>query len=552
MQKLFDCNLSDEIYDALINLGDERLIVKYLDYISFKYLKDNLIMLVRSDEIKLEYIKESNDNNVKYLMACTLKEDRNICDAFNNIFDMNSKSKLICSIKDECLRAEMVMKIAANFRMRACRTITNQTILRGLYFKNIKCFFSHEILELIHDDDLKKEMLGSYNIVNQVSIIVSMDNEENIIEFINDSKYDNYCDSFVNCLTEENVIKYFKKISNLSYKIRMINRIRNVDTKKKLILLLEKSDLKINLLGNLNNDKEQILTATGVPDICYDVDSRITIGIELEVCCEDSDIYLKLGKLLCDWEIKVDRTVQDGFEITSPILHYDGVSMRELKYICDFLKENKFYTNESCGGHIHLGFDYFESCDEFKLFITLYRQIESILCVICNRACSIPRVNVSRYAMRLSPIIDGMINFDVNWEKVKDLSGCVSLIKEKCDSRYYALNLSNAFDKKHTIEFRMPNGEIEFNELILNIRLFTKLLEVTKKITKILNKDELTRCETEELKLYRELINSKNNKRKKLNMLMRLLFDDKNYQDYLVRYTENSKVKKRKRIKIVS
>lgn len=532
--------LDDKIYKLLRDSDNTDLIIKYFDKIKLGYLKKNLLYLIVSDDLFIKRITELNDEENIFLLASLLQEDKNKVIALKYIKDANLKTKIICNIQDQLIRANELMKLPARYRRMVCKTITEQVILRDLYEKNIQCFFSYEILCLIHDDELKKKMIDNYNVTSQIDIINSLDDENNIMEFIFLDKYDCYCDSFVLKLSENNLIKYFNKLKDLSYKIRIINKIEQFDLKKKLIYALNNYEFQKNLLGNLMNDKEKILEGTVLPNISNDIDNKISIGVELEICCDDLKKYLTLGKLLCDWEIKLDRTVEDGIEITSPILYYNDSSMRQLKYICDFLKRNNFYTNDTCGGHIHLGFDYFENCHEFRVFLNLYQSVEEILYLITNRVYTTPRPGIKTYAKRLSPVIDNVKRLNVNWDKMTDLSECVTLIKRECETRYYALNLSNALDKKNTIEFRMPNGEFEFTEILLNIRLFVKMIECAKRIANIIDGDNLSREQIAELKIYKELISANYNNRKKMKLFLELLFDDKDKKQYFVRYKKNN------------
>lgn len=540
MSRNLGFNLSSKLYELLIELNNEELIIKYLDDITYDYLKHNLIVLIKSDDLRIQYIKNSQIDNDKYLMAKTLDSDINKSLALEYIKNVNLKTKLVCEIHDEIVRAKMLMIVPAYYRMRVCKTFTSQEILRDLYEKNLKSFFSYEILSLIHDDELKMKMINNYSMIGQIKLIISLDHEENIMKFIMDNKYDDYCDSFIEYLSCNNIIKYFNKITNLNYKIRIINSVKDINIKRKLILLIENEDIKRILLGILNNDKKNILEDVDISDIKYDIDKNITIGVELEACCYDKDTYLKIGKMLTDWPIKLDRTVDNGFEITSPILHYDESSLKELKYVCDVLERNSFYTNDSCGGHIHLGFDYFDNAKQLKVFLLLYKNVEDILYLISNRTDSVSRIGINKYAKTLKPIINDLW---VNIDKMNNLSKMVKLIKERCDSRYYGLNLSNAFDKKHTLEFRMPNGEINFQELLLNIRLFSKLLEKSKELGEILNKNNLSLEEVNKLKLYYLITNENVLEEEKLEYLLILLFNNLEIDKYLMRYQENKKKK---------
>ena len=59
--------------------------------------------------------------------------------------------------------------------------------------------------------------------------------------------------------------------------------------------------------------------------------------------------------------------------------------MTKLKSVCNLLKENKFYTDKSCGGHIHIGASYFTRKEDFYMLLYLYANTENILYYICDR-----------------------------------------------------------------------------------------------------------------------------------------------------------------------
>lgn len=544
LQKIMLRSFSDEMYEILMDSQDDKLVFKFLDDLKLSYLKSNLIYCVVDEKLKIDYIIKSDDDENKYLVARSLKSDNDKYRCLEYIRDVHFKIMIIREIQDEYIRAKALMTLIPNFRIEICKTIKNQDILCNLYEKNIEYGFSYNILCLIQDDNLKKKNLNRYSIQAQIEIINSLIDEKNVQEIIWDSKYDNYCDKFIGKLTsEEFIIKYFMKNDDVNFKIKIINGICDNKLKSRLIYLLDDIKYQGVLLGNISDNKEDILKEISLDDIEYDIDPLITIGVELEACCDHSDVYLTMKKILGNWDIKLDRTVSNGVEITSPILHYDENSLRELKYVCVFLVQNNFYTSEKCGGHIHLGFDYFESVDEFKVFMQLYQHVEDILYLISNRCYSVIRHGINDYARRLNPMFK---KININWDAINALPECVTLIKSSCDSRYYGLNLYNAFEDKNTIEFRMPNGEIEFKEVLLNIRLFAKMLELSKKIANSLTKDVLTCEEVEQLKLYQQLITGEQNNYEKLPNLLRLLFTENEYNLYFNRYTTNRKTNKRK------
>ena len=62
-----------------------------------------------------------------------------------------------------------------------------------------------------------------------------------------------------------------------------------------------------------------------------------------------------------------------------------------------------------------------------------------------------------------------------------NLKSFATLLGNAQKDRYASLNIKNAFSlDKNTIELRIPNGTLEFNELNLNIILFTRIMQKSK------------------------------------------------------------------------
>ena len=57
------------------------------------------------------------------------------------------------------------------------------------------------------------------------------------------------------------------------------------------------------------------------------------------------------------------------------------------------------------------------------------------------------------------------------------------MVKKMTPDRYYGINLSNLGNLKNTIEFRLPNGTINYRVVRENIKLFGSLLIIAKELT---------------------------------------------------------------------
>ena len=99
--------------------------------------------------------------------------------------------------------------------------------------------------------------------------------------------------------------------------------------------------------------------------------------------------------------------------------------------------------------------------------------------------------------------------------------------------RYKGLNFKNLGTYyKNTIEFRMPNGEIEFTELLSNIKLFARLIEMSHKLVQM---DKTDIIKQKALKL-----SSTKDELGKLNLLLEILFPNPSDRIiYLKRYKTN-------------
>ncbi len=550
LNKSFD----DKIYETLVYAQDDELILRYLEYISFDYLRENLISLVKDDYLKLQFVlgegsfRKIDVSGEKFLVACSIKNDDYLSRCLDCFHDQNQKVELIKRIKSDETKAKLINRVQERFYYSICETISSQDILKKIYKNHINSPFSDRILWLIDDDELKLEVLNNYNMVQRIGIIKSLNSEESIQQVLLNSEYDDYCSNFLERVNNwEFITNYFNKKEDLIFKLKVILSINNFELKKKLILDLSDQHYQKVLLANIESEKDSLLELENGIDMVYDIDPRITIGVELEACSVDAKIYLMIKQILGNWNIKKDSSVEKGLEITSPILRYDYESLRELEFVCQMLKDDKFYTDESCGGHIHLGFDYFDSALEFRTFLTLYKSLEDVIYLVSNRTNTVIREKCTYYAKKISPLLNRIIKVNLRFNEITDISEYIKMINVYTEnSRYYGLNLFNALSKdKNTVEFRMPNGEIEFEELLLNIRLFVKMMEFSKKIADLLNKDKLSDNDKEILNKYKMIIGGNCTNEEKLMIFLELNFREEEIIKYYERYKTNKKLNKK-------
>lgn len=216
---------------------------------------------------------------------------------------------------------------------------------------------------------------------------------------------------------------------------------------------------------------------------------KLFIGIELEA---EGINYKNVKKIVAqmpvkkhiwtEWNIDRDGSLGNGTEIISPILDNSENSMNELRYICDFMNTIGLYTSSSCGGHIHFDSGILgKNVKAWENLITIWNEAEEIFFKMSNDVGNVPRKTINIYAKKESSNIlsiypDGCIRL----KSEKDLE---KLVKKMTPDRYYGINLSNLGNLKNTIEFRLPNGTINYRVVRENIKLFGSLLIIAKELT---------------------------------------------------------------------
>lgn len=409
-------------------------------------------------------------------------------------------------------------------KVKYINLIKSDELLEQLVDEN-SLSLSFAAINSMSNDNLKMKYLDMFNTAYKIKLISSFTNIDNIKSFLFQKEFYNYIPVLLKCINDYNyTFDFFMNTNDLEIKKQIIEYEEDVCFKN---LLLDNISPRVigDIIKSNNNPKlENVL-------MNYDVDTRITFGLELECLTENYKEVLNCENILKNWKITQDASVKKGVEIISPVLSYDQESISELKYVCDMLARNNFNVDCTCGGHVHLGFDYFDDVNEYATFLTLYSRIENLLYIIGNRSGMTTRDNFTEFASFLNEDTINVVN-NINYAKFNSMDNYVHLTKETQHNKYYGLNLTNIGNKeKNTIEFRFPNGELDFNEIIHNVKLFAKLFEVSKEVT-YTNDRRL-------LSLYRNII-STDDMEMQIEDLLDLLFDnDSDKEFYMDRYEQN-------------
>ena len=258
------------------------------------------------------------------------------------------------------------------------------------------------------------------------------------------------------------------------------------------------TDLVFEYLNPFSNNKLSKISGEDLQDIIIlinnyylrlrktlDLDENITFGTEIESeHAKEEKIKKELKKidLYNHWRIKEDSSLDDGIEITSPILTDTIYTWSDLESVCQALSKYSRIGPNS-GGHIHFGTQTLGDKKEYWLnFIKLWSVYENIIFRFTYGDYVTSRPSLKKYSKPISSYLWH------DYETLKKSNASLEEIIHRISrSRYQAVNFNNVETLKcteiaraNTIEFRCPNGSL--NEIIWqnNINLFAKMLASSK------------------------------------------------------------------------
>ena len=155
-----------------------------------------------------------------------------------------------------------------------------------------------------------------------------------------------------------------------------------------------------------------------------------------------------------------------------------------------------------------------------------------------------------KHAEPISPAISEAIERGtINLDTAKDLDKFVEQLQNVQKQEYEpgnklgrvtSLNLLNINNGKNTIEFRVPNGTINPNTWIENVRLYGRIVQMAENLAQIEKKSEKTE-EDIHLEGLMQLLKSNMPENEKMEVLLELLFTEEERKIYRDRYYTNSK-----------
>ncbi len=334
------------------------------------------------------------------------------------------------------------------------------------------------------------------------------------IEMINRIKdYNNFLKIYETIAREEDRIFILMSIRNSFFKLESLPLVESAEDRKKIIASIKDECVVKGFNCLLTPSNENIIMYEGV------LDPKIKIGVELESVGEKNQHFINF-KQINDWQFKDDISLKNiGLEVCSPPMKYTVQNLRALKAHCEFLKANNFMINSNCGGHLHFDQKILSNPDAWLNFLTIFSLLEKDLYLLLNQADDNLRPNALIFAKPTTEICNKVVNYLI---KYMDAPAIIfyGLIKspqiESGLDRDHGINFLNLGNlNKDTIELRIPNGTLEFEELYLNILLIGALLSKC---------EELSNNVEKEISFYNELYSVLKNNYRRVELLLNLLF----------------------------
>ena len=438
--------------------------------------------------------------------------------------------KIIKQIKNEELKKKMTDKLKELIKTSPKLSYEDVRLIFEL-------FTPDEQIEII-ENKVKKTDLDSIYVSNIIEVIMTHKEAQiewkisqitNILEKIDDV---NQIIRFIKQIKENDRV-YYEVIKNMKHKLpnkffKYLSITENPKYIQEKIEEYKKDNIKIG------------------------IDPKISVGVEIEANAQHPfDDFLD-SQTRSDFRQTQEATT-DIEIITTKELHDTDEEVAKLRAICDTMTELGYYYDESQGnaaGQINLGLDYLDTAQSILVFYEIFGNCEELLWYISNESGQIARQNIyiNSRMKAISEIIGiRVLDEDITREEVIKLFNSQLSRQAKIEELQYKKNtvcLRGTNKDDYRFEIRIPNGGCNAKTWIDNIRLYGKMMEISKRIADIMTKKEdLTEEEERLLELKIELQNNELSLEEKLDILMDLLFDDEEIKE--IYYERFQKTKER-------
>ena len=316
---------------------------------------------------------------------------------------------------------------------------------------------------------------------------------------------------------------------------------------------------------DLVTEKDEIEPFNTSPDM--------TIGVEIETIGDASTLLLDgsrdytvqeqtlLGE---NWRVSKDDSIGPyGVEVISPVMHNTKQDSTQLFAICKLLKIIGNVPSEMCGGHIHIGADYFKSVWSLVNLYEIIGNCEEIYYLVASEE---GEFSPNRIEHSLKPISEKLSiaikngNIDMSSltefaNSIKNVQGTFIDGRIERPDKGYGINILNYGLKEplddsgyylhtgvNTIEFRANSCPDTYEGWVKNKFFNQRLVEISEELGQIEMKQNRTEEEQRKINL-REKLKDEESSVKKIEFFLELLFDrEKDREIYRKRFLSNYQI----------
>ncbi len=548
-RKLKNSNELNEFYDSL-----EGEFICYIEDDNVKlnkyeeqgiYVGEDIALSIKSEDIKkkiiLNAIKHFNFG-VPYLsILSTIHDDSfksKIID--NGFYNLTVTKGLIKTLESDEQKVKYIEKFLLQFEPEIIASLSSdETKLKYMLSLNKKG--KREVLKSLKSDDLKLENMLEIDI----EVVKTLNSDTKKRAWLNENKEkltekDIY--ELITTLADDNEkLHGLELLEDRKYKLNILQRATRADFS---ILQEECKKLGIDIFRPIIDSNKGILPrnytkkweSIGLPQ-------NMTFGIEIEADCDYSFLFTQFPTIAKRWDAKNEFTDNNEnsemLEVSSPILTDCASDIEEIYGVNTILKNGGLQVPVNCGGHIHIGADYLTSKESYQRLVELWCNCEKIFYEISNAPNEKERSAYFIYAKPISASLKDK-GLDIDNDLTKE--DFMNILQNYQGDRDRSINFTRIENESPTIEFRVPNGTLNPDTWIENIRLFGRLVQVSEMLGNLDRKSshEYSSDERRKLWLATMISNKDVPKDDKAKFLINLLFDEEEYkQVYFDRYNAN-------------
>lgn len=524
------CSLDDDKKKTMLdNLGDMKLKALViaslaldrdkellLDKLDGLYVKSFVVSSFLSDELKLKYLSLFN-KSTKALIIASFHTDELKRKYFSFVTSDKDKTTIIKSFisdEDKLWGIDTIEKEENKIPLIATlKSADNMAVA----LSKIKDYAIK--LDILNNIDEKMKMLLFLKVVGKF--------QADVLASIKDI---NFKCSFLDILSREDRMIVLITLPD-QIKINYLSRDIDYLDKMALVYTLKDIELKSKWIAKCKHS------------IAFDlgIDQELKFGLELE--CEGA-----LNTYFCNlWTDKssyfatMDASLMQGLEVKSPPIHNSFLDLEYLYYVFNVLNKAGFTVSNRCGGHIHFDKNYLKTKEEYIVLLEIWSYAEEIFYLISNEEGNIPREYVFYFT---EPFLEGILNSlkeeKIYWDLQKSDEEFIQGLSQWQETKNNSLNFYHQNKKLNTMEFRVPNGSMSFVTWLQNIKLFGRLLMVSKALGSISLED----ASEDEKTLWnlKEELKQDISVEDKLEILLELLFREEEKEVYRGRYYANKRL----------